>query len=634
MANLGTAYVQIAPSTQGLAGAIDKAFQGQGTKQGKQIGDNAGKGYIASGFTKAVVGAFAGAIAAGVALVAKNFDSAVKRYDTLNNFPKVMANFGIEGDKADAAMKRLNNSIMGLPTTLDSAALGVQRLTARTGDVDKATDIFLALNNAVIAGAAPMELQATATEQFTQAFSKGKIDMMEWRSMMSAMPAQLNQVAIAMGYGSDGVDKLGEDLREGNVSMDEFADAIVNLNTEGVSGFQNFAEQAENAIGGVGTAINLMETAVTRGVAKLIEGLDKGFKKAGFEGFGEVLQIIGVKIEELFGKIGEKIPAIIGAFQTLMPVLMALAPIFAIITLGILAYNAAVFIMTTYQKLAALATGLMTAAQWLFNAALLASPITWVVLGIAALVAAFIILWNKSEGFRNFFINMGEQIKAKFTAVVEALKGFFTETLPNAFENFKTKVSTIITTVVAFFKELPGKVIAAVASLPGKILTWAKSIPPKVKEGFSTIKSVGGDLVKGLWNGISDKVSWVLDKIRGFGKSILNGIKKIFGVDSPSKEFAWIGKMLGLGFGEGMFTELSRVEDEIQPTMDSLLSEFSQGAEFDAVATSRINHEVSSDYEKMGGMLMSGLKLIADKMGNYKVEFDKREVARMVEAVS
>ncbi|WZU00611.1 tape measure protein [Erysipelothrix sp. D19-032] len=47
------------------------------------------------------------------------------------------------------------------------------------------TEMFLALNNAVLAGNAPMDMQRSALEQLSQAYAKGKPDMMEWRSAIS-----------------------------------------------------------------------------------------------------------------------------------------------------------------------------------------------------------------------------------------------------------------------------------------------------------------------------------------------------------------------------------------------------------------------------------------------------------------
>ena len=96
-----------------------------------------------------------------------------------------------------------------------------------------------------------------------------------------------------------------------------------------------------------------------------------------------------------------------------------------------------------------------------------------------------------------------------------------------------------------------------------------------IVEGISKIPEVGKNLVTGLWNGINNAKDWVLDKIKGFGKSILNGIKSFFGINSPSKLFQdQIGKNLALGLGEGFTDEMDSVKSDIQ---DSLPTDFDLG---------------------------------------------------------
>ena len=84
------------------------------------------------------------------------------------------------------------------------------------------------------------------------------------------------------------------------------------------------------------------------------------------------------------------------------------------------------------------------------------------------------------------------------------------------------------------------------------IINFFKQIPQKIAQALANIKEVGRNLVQGLWNGITNVTGWVLDKIRGFGQSILNGIKRIFGIGSPSKEMAYFGEMLDAGLAKGI----------------------------------------------------------------------------------
>ncbi len=85
------------------------------------------------------------------------------------------------------------------------------------------------------------------------------------------------------------------------------------------------------------------------------------------------------------------------------------------------------------------ALGSAGAAMKAFSLTLLTSPITWIVLGIVALVAAFILLWNKSEAFRNFFKGMWEGIKTAVGGVVDFFKG-----LPDKIKTIFEKVGNFI----------------------------------------------------------------------------------------------------------------------------------------------------------------------------------------------
>ena len=197
-----------------------------------------------------------------------NVDAAIKRVDTLSNYSRVMSNLGADSVQANASVQKLSNKLIGLPTTLDDASGAVQRFTSVNSNISRSTDMFLALNNAILAGGASSEIQKSALEQLSQSYAKGKPDMFEWRSAMTAMPAQMKQVAEAMGFVN--ASALGEALRNGKVSMDQFMDTIMKLNTQGINGYQSFEEQARNATGGIATSIANMRTAIVRGMSDVM----------------------------------------------------------------------------------------------------------------------------------------------------------------------------------------------------------------------------------------------------------------------------------------------------------------------------------------------------------------------------
>ena len=236
-------------------------------------------------------------------MINSSLDGAISRLDTLNNFPKVMSNLGIDAQSSQKAIDDLSERIKGIPTTLDDAAMAVERFTSKNEDVQESVEIFDAVNNAILAGGASADIQKSALEQLSQAYSKGKPDMMEWRTLQMAMPAQLNQVAKAMGKTTDA---LGEDLRNGKVSMNDFIGTFIQLNKEGVNGFESFEKQAKNSTGGIKTSITNMKTAVTRGVADIVQSVNEGLKDAGLGGIGDVLKTIGETAEKVLKFIGEK----------------------------------------------------------------------------------------------------------------------------------------------------------------------------------------------------------------------------------------------------------------------------------------------------------------------------------------
>lgn len=248
-------------------------------------------------------------ISAGIKTFNQNLGSAISRVDTMNNFPKVMSNLGISARESAKVIEDLGKKLQGLPTSLDAAALAVQRLTSKNGDVKESERLFLALNNAILAGGGSAQIQSNALEQISQAYAKGKPDMMEWRTLMTAMPAQLKQVAKAMGYTDAAL--LGEAVRakEGEKEFARMMSTMMRMNTEGVNGFKSFDEQARNATGGISTSMTNMKTAIVRGMANAIQSFNKATKKIG--GLSGVLKSIGKLGEKIFTNIGNALSKIL-----------------------------------------------------------------------------------------------------------------------------------------------------------------------------------------------------------------------------------------------------------------------------------------------------------------------------------
>lgn len=293
---LAQAYVQIVPSMKGVGKAIENAFDGPSKSTGQKAGQSIGSG-LSVGFA-AKVGAVAG-IASTVfskvaSVVTGRLNSAISRADQMNNFPKVMKNLGYSSEDAAASIKKISSALDGLPTTSSAMTGMVQQLAPLTSNLDQATNIALAFNNAMLAGGASTMEQENALTQYTQMLSAGKVDMQAWRSIQAAMPGQLNQVAEAMlGAGKNSND-LYEAMKNGSISFDDFNKKVMELNQNGFGKYASFAQQAKDATQGIGTAMENVQNRVAKAVQKVVEAVGVENIAGAINGFSSQ-----------FGKVGD-----------------------------------------------------------------------------------------------------------------------------------------------------------------------------------------------------------------------------------------------------------------------------------------------------------------------------------------
>lgn len=469
-------------------------------------------------------------------LINDNMDSAIKRIDTLNNFPKVMSNLGISSEDSTKAINKLSDGLKGIPTKLDDASLAVQRFTSINNDVNKSTDYFLAFNNALLAGGASADIQSNALEQLSQMYAVGTVDAQAWRSVQTAMPAQLQQVAQSMGYTSTAV---GGDfynaIQKGKISMEDFMQQIVKLNKEGTGQYASFAEQAKSATGGIQTAISNAKTAISRGVAELISKVNEGLQNAGIGSISDIISEKGKNIEKVLKAVAEQIPKIIEWVVKNKDSLISLAEVIATVVgayklyeLTLLAIKGIQFVSSISGTILAFAKLIpciksVKDAMILLNMVISVNPIALLVTAIGLLVAGFIYLWNTSEGFRNFWIGLWEKIKQGTSVAVENITKFFTETLPNSIESmiewFKNLPQKMYEVFWDFFQPIENafwdiyeKVTAIIEEAVEKVTDYIKTTWQKIVEFFTNT----------IPNWFEELKRNVLEKIKELWSSIVN----------------------------------------------------------------------------------------------------------------
>ena len=279
-------------------------------------------------------------------------------------------------------------------------------------------------------------------------------------------------------------------------------------------------------------------------------------------------------------------------------------------------------------------TKLQELAQMALNFVMNANPIGIIITVIGLLIAAFVALWNNSEEFRNFWLGLWDSISSTVGDAIGGIVDFFVKTIPETFsgvidwikENWVHILEFLINPFVGLFhyfyehseefRKFVDNAVNFIKELPGKIWTWLSQTIEKVKEwGGKLIKNgidaaknlvsnvvnfikdlpgkiveVGGNIVKGLWDGMCNMIGWLKRKIEDFGNSILNGIKDFFGIHSPSRLMRdeigkWIPKGIAVGIEANAKSALNTMKNlsaDLVGTTKTTLLNSSNDLKFDA----------------------------------------------------
>lgn len=213
-----------------------------------------------------------------------------------------------------------------------------------------------------------------------------------------------------------------------------------------------------------------------------------------------------------------------------------------------------------------------------------------VLLVVGAVVQA---LANSIPEFIGYITGLLTNIKDNILAFLNWISPSLAQGISNALStiqswgaNIKNYISNLISGIITGVTSFLSKLQTGFTSAFASVQSWVSTIVGNI-QGFvsncisvlanlpSTVVSIGENLVKGLWNGISDKVDWVCEKIKGMGKQIEKAIKKVFGIASPSKVFAEIGDYLAQGLGVGFEDGMQDVNADMVGQMEDLTGSMS-----------------------------------------------------------
>lgn len=238
------------------------------------------------------------AIFKGLNTVTEGLSGSFERYDIMHTYPKIMASMGESTKTSKKAIDDLYQSVLGLPTGLDTIVEAQKQYYLASGNMKKATKLAIAANNAFVGGGADDVQILQGQRQLRDLMSAGKLRISEWESLAKAMPGAFKAI-------QDDLHVTRADIMSGKVSADQFIDSLMKVGT-GSGVVAQTAEQMKHTFTAVGANIR---NALRNAGMETIETLDKTLKD--YDG-GDVIDHL-LEIKPAINEIKDSVKAWINA---------------------------------------------------------------------------------------------------------------------------------------------------------------------------------------------------------------------------------------------------------------------------------------------------------------------------------
>lgn len=572
MADIGTAYVRVAPNMTGIQSKIASGFKGSAGPATAALGDevNSNSGPFQSAVGKlggiAKVGgiAIAAGMAAGITgLVALTGKAVMAQAELEQQIGGSEAVFGEYAktiqEKAATAFKTAGLSqqefLQGankMGSLFQGAGFSVQEsMNMSTESMQRASDI-----------ASIMGISTTEALEAVTGMAKGNFTMMD--NLGVAMnDTALNAYALEKGLGKT-TQQMSIQEKVGlaqQLFMEKTAKYAGNYakENETLSGSLNTTKKAfDNLLSGQGdvnefidSLINTINIAVPQIVAMLPKIVD---------GIGKVLSAL---VPALAKALPALIPALIGAVVSLLNALVAALP-------------------TVVQVLLQALPLLINAFVQLFLAILKALPqiIQIIAQAIPTIVNSIVTALTAPEAIQAILMGFVELMLALVQAIpiiVDAL----VSALPVIIQNILAVLTnpTFIRAMINAGVQLLKAVISGIWSMLGSVASAAWDIVKTIGSALSpsNLISVGKNVIQGIWDGISSMGNWLKDKVVNFVKDKIPGpIKSALGISSPSRVAAGLGREVPRGLAKGIEQTTGEVEKAANNMANSALAGIGQ----------------------------------------------------------
>ena len=558
-------------NAQSAADKLEEATQDAGdAAEEANDGFTIWKGTLADLASNAIQGAWSGIT--GLASSFWNLGDETRELRT--NMNKVETAFESAGLTADDASETYENfyGILADEGQATEAVGHLAKLAQSQEDLSEWTDICTGIY-ATFGDSLPIEgLTEAANETIkTGAVTGSLADALNWSTMSSeewqtafeGHPKALKKFQSALKKGMTTEEAFNEALTKCTTESEReqvIRQALTGLYGEAAAAYAetsgsiieaNKAQANYNsALSGLGEIIEPIKTSFTNGMASMLEAVTELIS-------GMDTEAIQAGIQTAFDYINNTVfPAIKTGIQWFIDNKdLVVAGITAIVA-GIAAFKIVSLVQTAvgiFKSFKAAQQG-VTIAQQALNLVMKANPIGLIISLIVALVAGFIYLWNNCEGFREFWIGLWDNIKEYAGIAIDWLVGFFTETIPAAWDSFKEYASTlwnelwtsittiasdIWTSVTTFFTNIGTDVSTAISTMWTDVTTWFSSLWTSLTETvtgiwtdvttkFGEVKTGVVETVSGLWTDVTAKFTELWTSLTGTVTSIWTDITTKF----------------------------------------------------------------------------------------------------------
>ena len=527
------------------------------------------------------------AVSAGFNAMKSSIGSAMDRIDTMEQFTRTMTTMTGSSKIAEQALAKIKDTVTGTAYGLDVAAQSCQKFVTSGMSMDKATGQVKTWADAVaFYGDGTNETYANVTDAIAKMVAQGKVQGDQLDRLTDAGIPAVQLFADATGQSFSDV---REALSDGSISSEEFLNVLQDAMEKGTDKFAAIDGAAKEAGASWKGTFDNMKAAITRGMVAIIESIDEVLQSNGLPTL--MISDVGKVMEKGLNYAAEHLPELISLIKKLLPVVISVGSAFAAWkitnTVGRASKSISDFLSLasggtgivnalllkldagggSFSKLAAGAIGAKGGIKGLGSALVAAAggPVTLIVAAIAAVVAAFVYFWNTSEEFRQFWIDLWNGIVEWCSGAVDSIVEFFTVTIPQAWEDFKTSLQELCDSIVQWFQDAWNSVIAFFTeTIPAwiqSVIDWFNQIPYNI--GYMVGQIIGHFIQWGI-----DLKNFVTEDIPAFINSVVEWFKSL-----PGKIWEWLKSAWEKvkTWGSNIYTS---ARDWVSKTIDSVVDWF------------------------------------------------------------